>query len=103
MIDTRDTNTNKRTTHVRALVRRHLRLAQEEEEETSGAPGGSRKDLVKVQVTELVDAGCFYVQVLSPEKDQLDVLMHRLETLNLDAAPGAFGAPHLRPLLVEMI
>lgn len=42
-----------------------------------------------MQVTELVDAGCFYVQVLSPEKDQLDVLMHRLETLNLDAAPGA--------------
>lgn len=63
---------------------------QEEEEEdpaTSAAPG-SRPNLVKVQVTELVDAGCFFVQVLSPEKDALDALMHRFETMNLDAAPG---------------
>lgn len=66
---------------------------QEEEEEDSttnaAAAGGARRDLVKVQVTELVDAGCFFVQVLSAEKEALDALMHRLEGLNLDAAPPA--------------
>ena len=62
------------------------------QEEDSPAPG-SRRDLVKVQVTELVDAGCFFVQVLSPEKDQLDQLMHRLESLNLDAAPRTLYMP----------
>jgi len=50
-----------------------------------------RKDVIYIVVTEFVDASCFYAQIETDERGQLDDLMKRIAALNLSATPAPAG------------
>jgi staphylococcal nuclease domain-containing protein 1 len=62
--------------------------AEGAEDEKAATPGGVR-NAVQIEVTEFVDAGCFFAQTLGEEREQLDDLMRQLAELDISslAAP----------------
>ena len=67
---------------------------EEEEAEPEAAPSQApapRKDSIAIEVTELIDAGCFFAQVVGPQKDELNALMQHIADMRLDGTKPDFA------------